>query len=516
MSLSRRDFLRLGGLTAVTATATACSAAGRFVAENELPETLLVPEPTLIPSPIDDAIVQSAPAVDPILRVLNRAGYGPRPGDIERVRQMGLAAYVEEQLQPAAIEDTAADLLRRNLTVYNMDVSQLVEQDPRDGGRELVAHTIINALYSKRQLYEAVVEFWSDHFNIYLRKNQYMPLFKLVDDRDVIRPHALGKFRNLLFASAKSPAMLIYLDNVRNLKEDTNENYARELMELHTLGVHGGYTQTDVEEVARVLTGWQVQRRGLDKGEVIFRRGQHDNGEKTVLGHHFPAGRGEAELDDLLEILATHPSTANFIATKMVRRFVADQPPQTLVDRVADIFLTTDGDIKAMLREIFMSPEFAEAPAKLKRPFTYFISTLRALHTDLGVGHRNARQIGRVLEILGQLPFHWPPPNGYPDVAPAWATNLLPRWNFALALLHDNLPGTSVPLEEIVTAGNATDVPSALHLFAHLLFGRGLDGETAVLFQNYIGQAAIEAPQTQERFRDTVAFMLASPEFQWT
>lgn len=515
MSLSRRDFLRLGGVAAAATTATACSAAGRFVAQNELPEALLVPEQTAV-LPNSELPKRPPTTSDPVLRILNRAGYGPRPGDIERVRQMGLAAYVEEQLHPDKIDDPAADLLRRNLTVYNMDVSQLVEQDPKDGGRELITLTIINALYSKRQLYEAMVEFWSDHFNIYLRKNQYMPLFKTVDDRDVIRPHALGKFRDLLFASAKSPAMLVYLDNVRNLKEDTNENYARELMELHTLGVHGGYTQTDVEEVARVLTGWQIQRRGLDKGELVFRSGQHDRGEKTILGHHFPAGRNQEELDDLLEILVTHSATATFIATKLVRRFVADQPPKPLVDRVATIFRDTGGDIKAMLREIFLSSEFVEAPAKLKRPFTFFISTLRALHTDLGVGHRNARQIGTVLERLGQLPFHWPPPNGYPDVAPAWATNLLPRWNFALALLHNQLPRTSVPLRNILTAGNATDTQSALNLFAHLLYGQSLKGETAVLFRDYIGTEPFTTPETQTRFRDTVAFMLASPDFQWT
>ncbi len=500
MSLSRRDFLKLGGLTAVAAGTAGCSAIGRELAQGELPAELSLPAPDTTGN-------------DPILRLLNRAGYGPRPGDLARARQMGAAAWLEEQLNPEGIKDTAADLLARNLTLYQMDATQLIEQDRKDATLELVGSTIFRALYSHRQLYEAMVEFWSDHFNIYLRKNRMMPLAKILDDRDVIRPHALGKFRDLLGASAKSQAMLLYLDNARNTKEHPNENHARELMELHTLGVDAGYTQADVQEAARILTGWTIRRNGRQAGQTVFQAEAHDFGEKMVLGQTF-TGKGEAELDDLLEMLATHPATAQRIAFKLARRFVADEPPEGLVQRVAQTFTETDGDIKGMLRVIFLSEAFAGAPPKLKRPYTYLISALRALNTDLSLSRNRA--IGRWLERLGQLPFHWPPPDGYPDVAPAWATNLLPRWNFALALLHNELPGATPPLEKIVAAGKAQTTSNTLQLFAGLVYGRALTPAEEALFTNYTGSGPLDDPETQLRLKDSVALMLASPAFQWT
>jgi uncharacterized protein (DUF1800 family) len=500
MSLSRRDFLKLGSLTAVAAGTAGCSAIGRELAQGELPAELSLPAPDTTGS-------------DPILRLLNRAGYGPRPGDLARARQMGAPAWLEEQLNPDGIKDTAADLLARSLTLYQMDATQLIEQDRKDATVELIGAAIFRALYSRRQLYEAMVEFWSDHFNIYLRKNRMMPLAKILDDRDVIRPHALGKFRDLLWASAKSQAMLLYLDNARNSKEHPNENYARELLELHTLGVDAGYTQADVQEAARILTGWTIRRRGRQAGKTVFQADAHDFGEKMVLGQRF-AGQGAADRAELLVMLVTHPARARRIAFKLARRFVADEPPEGLVQRVAQTFTETDGDVKAMLRVIFLSEAFASAPPKLKRPYTYMISALRALNTDLSLSRNRA--IGRWLERLGQLPFHWPPPDGYPDTAPAWATNLLPRWNFALALLHGELPGAAPPLEEIVAAGNAETAVDTLQLFAGLVYGRSLTPDEEALFANYTGSGPLDNPETQLRLKDSVALMLASPAFQWT
>lgn len=502
MSFSRREFLRLGGLTAVAASATACSAIGREAARRDLPEALSMPVGE-----------ESTAVTTPIHRFLNRAGYGPQPGDIAQATAVGLAATLEAQLNPEAITDTAADLLLRSFTVYHMDVSQLVEQDEKDAAVELISATVLRALYSKRQLYEAMVEFWSDHFNIYLRKNQFMPLLKILDDRDVIRPHALGKFRDLLAASARSPAMLAYLDNVQNTKDQPNENYARELLELHTLGVHAGYTQADVQAVARILTGWTVERRGRHKGAFVFKPELHDFGPKTVLGQTFQADDGEAEVTALLDMLVTHPATSEFIAAKLVRRFVADEPPTALVNQVAQTYRDTDGDIKAMLRAIFLSEAFAAAPPKLKRPYTYFLSLLRALHADLRL--TRARAMGRVLEQMGQLPFHWPPPNGYPDTAAAWAGNLLPRWNLALAVLHEQMPGVSAPLEPIVAAGSAQTPAEVLALFSGLLYGRTLTAAETDLFHGYVGDGALSDQPTQQRLRDSVALMLASPAFQW-
>ncbi|MEW5985577.1 MAG: DUF1800 domain-containing protein [Chloroflexota bacterium] len=513
MPLSRRDFLKLGGLTAATLSATSCSVLGRRLAVDELPSSLSAPMAVPVAAvnePGADSVAQT-PA-DATLRLLNRAGYGPRPGDLERARQMGLEAYLDEQLNPEGIEDTAAELLIRNLNAYHQDVGHLVTQEPVDVALELGAATLYRAVYSHRQLYEAMVEFWSDHFNIYLRKAPFMVFLKVLDDREAIRPHALGKFRDLLNASAHSPAMLVYLDNVRNVKGEPNENYARELMELHTLGVQGGYTQQDVQEVARALTGWGVGRRGRDEGQFRFDPDHHDTGAKQVLGHNLAAGRGEEDVLDVLEILVTHPGTARFIATKLVRRFVADEPPAALVERVAQVYTETDGDVKAMLRVIFLSEEFASAPPKLKRPYSYVVSALRALNAEVG----QLRPFVHWLEALGQLPFHWPPPNGYPDVSAAWANNLLPRWNFALALLTGELRGAAVPFDELLAAGRVNTPADALDLLAGLTLGRSLDEEAQALFSGYVGDGRLADPRTQRRLREAAALLLASPAFQWT
>ncbi|MCB9421503.1 MAG: DUF1800 family protein [Ardenticatenaceae bacterium] len=497
MAFSRRDFLKLGGVTAVTLSTAACSTAGRQLALREIPESL-------------ETAVFTSPNL--LWRLLNRAGYGPRPGDYQRASEIGFAAYLEQQLNPEAIEDTAVELMARNLTLYSMDIGQLLAQDETDAARELISVAVTRPLYSQKQLYESMVEFWSDHFNIYLRKTEMMPFLKIIDDRDHIRPHVLGKFRDLLGASVHSPAMLVYLDNVRNQKDAPNENYARELMELHTLGVNGGYDQHDVQELARILTGWTVRRRGLRQGAVFFDEAAHDFGEKQLLGQTFPAGRGQEEIEAALDLLAAHPSTAVFIAAKLVRRFVVDEPPASLVEQVARTFGETEGNIKATLRTLFLSDEFASAPPKLKRPFTFMISALRALNTNL----RPNRGNGSWLEWLGQPPLRWATPDGYPDTADAWASNLLPRWNFALSLVHGQVPGANPAWNRLVEAGNVTDAASGLDLLAGLLWGRPLPPETQSLFTNYIGPGQLNDSKTQLRLKDAAALLIASPAFQWT
>jgi hypothetical protein len=485
------------------------------VAQEEIPDTLAVPTAVLPESAGVTTPAAGFPVVtiNPIQRLLNRAGYGPRPGDLTRAADMGFEAYLEEQLNPEGIEDTAADLIIRNLTYYHMDIDQIIGRDNiPDVASELATATIGRAVYSKKQLYEAMVEFWSDHFNIYIRKNQLILPLKLVDDRDVIRPHALGKFRDLLFASAQSPAMLVYLDNVRNVKGDPNENYAREIMELHTLGVNAGYTQQDVQELARALTGWSAVLRGTNQGEFVFHADQHDTGSKQVLDLTLPAGQGEEDIHQVLEMLATHPATANFIATKLVRRFVADEPPAALVEQVAQTFLETDGDIKNMLRVIFLSEEFATAPPKLKRPYTFVISALRALNADIA----NYRPIRFALESMGQLPFNWAAPNGYPDVSAAWMSNLLPRWNFALSLLKINFAGANVPVARLLEAGEIDNAADALDFFAGLIYGAPLETADHTLFADYIGSDPFQSRNTTLRLRESIALMLAGPPFQWT
>lgn len=497
MTISRRSFLRTGGLSAAAMMLASCSQVGREFSRRDLPESLNVPAATA-----------------PIIRMLNRAGYGPRPGDLERASQLGLAAYLEEQLNPAAITDTTCDVALRNLTYYPMDITQLLAQEARDVAYDFGQSTISRALYSKRQLYESMVEFWTDHFNIYLQKNKHMLFLKVVDDRDVIRPHALGKFRDLLWASAHSPAMLVYLDNVENTKAAPNENYARELMELHTLGVHGGYTQQDVQELSRALTGWDVRRRGRQQGQFFFNVDQHDDGVKTILGVQLVAGQGQRDVEQMLEVLVTHPMTAQFIAFKLVRRFVADVPPKALIERVAAVYISTDGDIKSMLREIFLSAEFADAPPKLKRPYTYMISTLRSMGVDLGP--KALKAMAEWLNRMGQPLYQWPPPDGYPDTAPAWASNLLPRWNFALNLLSNQIEGAHVPFDGVLEATHTGDVGSALNAFASLTLGHPLDEAAAGLFGGYVGAGRPTDAITKQRLGEAVSLMLASPAFQWT
>lgn len=495
MTLSRRDFLKIGSLTAVAATASACQVVGQKQAQIDLPAAL---------PPVNGRHPT-------IFRMLNRAGFGPRPGDMATVSQMGLAAYLEQQLYPNTIDDKPLALMERQLSLYHMDYSQIVEQDAKDAKAELITASVMRAVYSERQLYEAMVAFWSDHFNIYIGKAKFMPALKILDDREVVRPHALGNFRQLLSASARSQAMLFYLDNVNNHQGSINENYARELLELHTMGVNGGYTQRDIQEVARVLTGWGVHQDGVRKGKLRFEATQHDFGEKLILQRPFPANRGAEELDDLLDLLAAQPATAHFLATKLGRRFVSDEPPATLVDEIAQAYQTTNGDIKAMLRVLFLSDVFASAPPKLKRPFTYIVSALRALNTSVG----SSRAIEPWLRQMGQLPFHWPPPDGYPDVSSAWATNLLPRWNFALALAHGHIAHAKPPLKKLVAISGATTPSAVLDLFVQLTLNGNLPSPTLPLLTNYVGAGPLTDNPTQERLKDSVAFLIASPTFQW-
>src|SRR5258708_18906890 len=231
------------------------------------------------------------------------------------------------------------------------------------------AATVIRATYSERQLYEIMVDFWSEHFSIWHQKEQDK-LFKTVDDREVVRKYALGKFRDILGASAKSPAMLIFLDNAKSNKQHPNENYAREVMELHTVTI-GNYTEDDVKEEARCFTGWTVQGlKGTNPGQFVYNAKIHDDGQKTVLGHTIPAGGGIQDGETVLDILASHPGTSKHIASKLARRFIGDDPPENVVN-AADAFLKSGGHIPTVLRVIFDAPEVLRPPPRHTRPFEY-------------------------------------------------------------------------------------------------------------------------------------------------
>src|SRR6266480_890117 len=321
---------------------------------------------------------------------------------------------------------------------------------------ELQRAALLRAVYSERQLYELMVGFWENHFSIFGYKDDTRYLVTSFD-RDTIRPFAMGRFRDLLGATAHSPAMLYYLDNWRSsvarpypatkdkpagVDGGLNENYARELMELHTMGVDGGYTQKDVQEVARCFSGWTIQKPN-EEGLFLYRPGLHDKGDKVVLGHKILAGGGLADGEQVLDILATHPATARLIAMKLARRFLSDDPPQAAIDRAAAAFRKTDGSIRETLRAIITAPEFFSPTAyraKVRTPFEYIAAAIRALNAETSADPDTADWSKR----MGQQMFGRVTPDGYPDRAEQWLTAgaLLARFNFASALATNKLKGT--------------------------------------------------------------------------
>jgi uncharacterized protein (DUF1800 family) len=421
-----------------------------------------------------------------IAHVLNRIGYGPRPGDIENVRQIGLSRYIEQQLHPERIDDQALEARLAPLQTLAMSTSELAREyflpaqqerrqqktaqaepqpqapDPvgvrrmpssaamlkqREVIVQLSEQKLLRATYSERQLQEVLTDFWFNHFNVFAGKGAGRMMVTSYE-RDAIRPHVLGKFRTLLGATAHSPAMLFYLDNWMSRGADSrsgratglNENYSRELMELHTLGVDGGYTQADVVDVARAFTGWTIARPRMGGGYRFDSR-MHDQGDKRVLGHTIREG-GETDGEEVLDILARHQSTATFISTKLVRRFVADEPPQALVDRAARRFLDSDGNLREVVRTILLSPEFlspAAHRAKVKTPFEFVVSALRASSAQIQRG----AGLMRALQQLGMPLYMAQPPTGYADTADAWVNTggLVNRMNFAVSLVENRVPG---------------------------------------------------------------------------
>jgi len=427
---------------------------------------------------------------------------------------------------------------------------------------ELQASRILRAVYSERQLQEVMVDFWTNHFNVFAGKGADRWLLTAYD-RDTIRPNTMGKFSDLLLATAQSPAMLFYLDNfqsvspnsqngsgfgqrVRNQqrgglfgrlmqrspdgtppvqqnaqrqKRGINENYARELMELHTLGVDGGYTQKDVQEVARCFTGWTIfaPRGGgaaaqaiidgpradmlrENAGKFFFNPRTHDDGEKIVLGHKIPAGGGIKDGLTVLDILGHSSATAKFIATKLVRHFVADDPPASLVDRVAATFTRSDGDIREMLRTILFSPEFSSPDAyraKIKRPFELTISAIRTMGAETTGGP----QLQQWLARMGEPLYGFQTPNGYSDLAESWVNTggLLERLNFGLTLASNRIPGTRVDLKQFVgnASGQSLDNNQIMDRFLDLIVAGDISVKTKeALLKQLNEQAALVVPAT--------------------
>ncbi len=593
-----------------------------------------------------------------IVHFLNRLAFGPRPNEVENVRKIGVARWIDAQLNPGSIDDSAVRLKLRAFPTIEYSIAQLmlayqsdqllqrqrkearlksnaqskgelyvapkntmnarqqerqnrlVAAASREGftagiSMQIVAEIqnakILRALESKRQLQEVLTDFWANHFNLDIKKREVRTL-RLADERDAIRPNVLGKFRTLLGASAHSPAMLIYLDNASSNVETTirnpnrpdkfkknradsnakpnpymtdvvssstrtdatiapdeksdvakknttpilpdmpktrggvNENYARELMELHTLGVGGGYSQRDVQEVARCFTGWSIDR---ETGEFRFYEKRHDKGEKTVLGRRIPSNGGERDGEVVLDILASHPSTARFIATKMCQRLVSDAPPKILTERIAQVFLKSGGDLKAVTRAIVTSPEFAAPTAfrsKIKSPFEYSISAARALDASYVVpnasdnadktmliaagtasikpnnrlakfAHKN---LARQIETMGEPMYGFAAPTGYSENSQSWVSSgaLIARLNFALDLTNGRIPDLKISRAQLFDGLNVDDKAAWLARLENLTLQGDVSASTR---KTLASQIAPDAPFDAAKIG---ALLLGSPDFQ--
>ncbi len=451
MTLTRRDFLKSSALLATWTALSACR-----------PQDRTGPSP-LTPETEGESVPAAALSNDELLlHTLKRTSFGLTPKAIKHARRIGLESYLEEQLSPDTLQDDTLEAQLEQLSTLSMTPAERYALE-RQGQpvEELIRATLLRQWTSQRQLYEVMVDFWSNHFNIFIGKSLCRVL-KTDDDQQVVRPNSLGNFNDLLRASAHSPAMLVYLDQATSKGDAPNENYARELLELHTLGVNGGYDQTDVQEVARVFTGWSVAPpRSLlfEPGRFLFNPRAHAGGEKHVLGVVIPSG-GEEEGNLVLETLAANPSTARFLSQKLARRFIADDPPNSIVDTLAASFSISGGDIPTVLQTLFTSAEFkASAGQKFKRPLEFFLSALRATGARVNELNRGSRQIQEHLRTMGQIPFTWSPPNGYPDVAGYWFTTsgLLQRWNFGSLLVSNQVRGLEVNLKDLTREAASTE-----------------------------------------------------------
>ncbi len=502
MNASRRALLKIMGVVGATLPLISCE---RLISNVSRRMGQSIPESLSI---ADEA------QIDFGFHLLSRAAYGPWPGDLDRVRTMGANRWIEEQLAPEQIDDTACDLRARRFETIWHDPGTCYEYKKPVLREEITRHTLLRAVYSRRQLFEVMVGFWTDHLNINLEKGDCIYL-KPSDDRLVIRAHALGNFKELIRSSVSSPAMLVYLDGKENKKagpnDVPNENYARELLELHTLGVDGGYTQSDVYEAARCLTGWRL-RTGWRKGTSYFDPDLHDDGEKRMLGQLIPRGGGAADLDRVVEIACSHPSTAHHLATKLVRRFVSEDVPASLVKEVAKVFAATGGDIKSLVRTILTSDEFKLAKGlRFKRPFHYIASSLRALGADT---HAHQPLIEYLLR-MGQGPFQHPTPDGYPDRAAPWLGTLLWRWNFAFALASNRVPAVKVALEQLAQAvgGSVNSGFRPARLVPYFIGRAGSAAEIKAL-DDYLEKQSAGKVIDADRQAELVALILASPAFQ--
>jgi len=495
---------------------------------------------------------------DSALHALNRVAYGPRPGEVARVAAQGVMSWIDRQLAPERIDDrrlaqwehqrpildydrgdlaaiyVAAQRARRERKRAADTMADTLADDPAvQRGRRLAAQfqelAVVRAALTERQLYEVMVDFWTNHFNVYLAKGADRFLTPDYIEH-TIRPRAMGKFEDLLIATAQSPAMLFYLDNwqsvapgasppfprsamrrggqaVRRAPTGINENYARELLELHTLGVDGGYTQQDVIAVARIFTGWSI-RRPQQGGGFEFHDWAHDRGEKQVLGVRFPAGHGEDEGIRLLKLLANHPATMHHVSVELCQRFVKDDPPDGCVDDAVAAWRQSNGGIRAVLGAIFHGPDFwspGNVGAKVKTPLEFLVSAMRVVSAEPDTSPRLARTVAR----LGQPLYLHVAPDGYPEREAAWVNSgaLLDRMNVAVALAAGRLPGLTVALDSVAPAGDIEHLIGAVN-------DRILGGTMSENTKQVLGRQLSSIDDPVQARALAVGLAVGGPEFQ--
>lgn len=456
--------------------------------------------------PANSAADPSAAWSDPVLRLVRRITMGMNPEEVALARRLGYAGYLDYQLRASAIDDSAIEaIIAARLPMTQMPAATLATQDGNEVANQLADATWYRAAFSKAQLRERMVEFWTDHFTISLNKVGYL---KMVDDRDVIRPFALRTFPELLRATSQSGAMLVYLDQNRSRTPTPNQNYAREIMELHTLGVDGGYSQTDVAELSRILTGWTT----TGPGTFAFNRNFHDRNAKTFLGRSFPSMlvtatdvQMKGEGDAAIQMLVAHPSTAAYISLKMARWLLAYEPPQAVVDATAATYMSTGGDITAMIRTILSGKNLMVSPAKYKRPFHLAVSAMRGM----GATVVNIRSARRRADQMGMPVFMWEQPNGYPDRVDWWSGLVISRWSYMQYLSTQNSATTtrvnSAPFRSPDTADGV------IAQIATRLFGGELPPALRTQLLTYLRGGTY----SDARVRETIALAGSAQEYQW-
>ncbi|MBP9072478.1 MAG: DUF1800 domain-containing protein [Caldilineaceae bacterium] len=489
--------------------------------------------------------------------VLNRLAFGPRPGELAAFNALGstdtarLTAWVDQQLAPASIDDSACDAilaaqnfvsLHKSLTQLWLDYNVNRIDDRYRPLYETDAATWLRAVYSKRQLNEVLADFWHNHFNIHGRQNLTGPTF-VHWDRDVMRGHMLGNFRQMLEAVATAPAMLYFLDNYINSRSGPNENWARELFELHTLGAENyrgpgrqadvpgyssgqpvGYVDDDVYEATRSFTGWRINDSTSlgNTGEFYYDESWHDRFQKTVLGKYIaPDQQALRDGRDVLDVLAAHPGTGRYIARKLCRRLISDSPPEALIQQAAALFTAqkdAPDQLTQVVRLILLSDGFRAAwGQKIKRPYEVTAGALRAVNATFVPSSSFLTRY----DDMGQELFRWPAPDGFPDVKDAWGGSvpMVYRWRFINYLMENGI--TSVSVDVVTQTPATTRTPNALADFwISRILGRGMEGPGRAQIVELLARGRnadydLTAEQIADRLPRTVAVILMAPDFQW-